>query len=232
MGDVISLMERRAQRRASTPPPSARGPVTLFFDLASPYTYLAAERVDRLFTDVHWVPVIADALHATTTVADSEELAATQLAAERRAAVLRMPLVWPDRTTAPARAAMRVAAHAAQRQRGAAFVLAASRLAFCGGFDVDDPDILAEASAAASLSLGACLRAAGDRRLDGPMEAAGRRLLAQGADRIPILKVGRTLFCGEHRLSEAAAAARGQTSLQQAGRHAPPGAVRHGFTSI
>jgi 2-hydroxychromene-2-carboxylate isomerase len=226
MGDVISLMERRAQRRASTPPPSSvRGPVTLFFDLASPYTYLAAERVDRLFTDVRWVPVIADALHATTTVADSEELAATQLAAERRAAVLRMPLVWPDRTPAPARAAMRVAAHAA-------FVLAASRLAFCGGFDVDDPDILAEASAAASLSLGACLRAAGDRRLDGPMEAAGRRLLAQGADRIPTLKVGRTLFCGEHRLSEAAAAARGQASLQQAGRHTPTGAARHGFTSI
>jgi 2-hydroxychromene-2-carboxylate isomerase len=224
MGDVVSLTGRRARKVVSRPPVPARGPVTFSFDLACPYTYLAAERVDRLFADVRWTPVIADALQTGTTAGDGKQLAAAELAAERRAAVLRMPLVWPDRTPAPARAAMRVAAYAARQDRAAAFVLAAGRLAFCGGFDIDDPDILAEASAAASLSLDECLHAAGDRALDGPMEAAGRALLAQGADRIPALKVGRTLFCGEHRLSEAATVARGQVVLHHAADPVTPSA--------
>jgi 2-hydroxychromene-2-carboxylate isomerase len=224
MGDVVSLRERRARKTASMPSAAVRGPVTFFFDLASPYTYLAAERVDRLFADVHWTPVVAEALHVATTGDDSEQLAAAELAVERRAAVLRMPLVWPDRSPAPARAAMRVAVYAATQDRAAAFVLAAGRLAFCGGFDVDDPDILAEASAASGLPLEGCLHAAGDRALDGAMETAGRRLLAQGADRLPVLKVGRTLFSGEHRLSEAAACARGQVLLHHAVGPASPSA--------
>jgi hypothetical protein len=48
--------------------------------------------------------------------------------------------------------------------------------------------------------------AAGDVRRDGPIEQAGLRLLAAGADRLPVLRVGRMLFCGEERLSEAVAA--------------------------
>lgn len=205
MGDVISLMERRELRAAQTPARSERCPVTCFFDLASPETYLAAERVDRLFSDVNWVPVAFDAAdQATRDGSAPSGRARGEL--ERRAAALRMPLVWPDHTAAPARAAMRVAAHAAHQGRAPAFVLAATRLAFCGGFDLDDPDILAEACAAAGLSLQDCLRAAGDPGQDRPMRAAGRRLRAQGADRIPVVQVGRTLFCGEHRIPEAAAA--------------------------
>ena len=42
-----------------------------------------------------------------------------------------------------------VALGGAEGGRGAGFVLAASRLAFCGGFDLEDPEILAEAAAAA-----------------------------------------------------------------------------------
>ena len=41
---------------------------------------------------------------------------------------------------------MRAAHYASQQGRGAAFVLAAGRLAFCGGFDLDDPELLAEAA--------------------------------------------------------------------------------------
>ena len=108
---------------------------------------------------------------------------------------------------------------AAEHGRAAEFVLAASRLAFCGGYDVDDPEILAEAAAAADLGLDECLRAAGELRRDGPMEQAALRLLAQGADVLPVIVVGRTLFCGEHRLPEAAAAFSGR-------RAAPPPARR------
>jgi 2-hydroxychromene-2-carboxylate isomerase len=128
--------------------------------------------------------------------------------AERRAAELRLPLVWPERYPADVPAAMRAASYAAEHGRGAAFVLAAGRLAFCGGFDLDDPEILFEAAAAAGLGLDDSLRAAGDCGRDGAMEAAGSRLLAAGADRLPALRVGRSLFWGEEKVAEAAAAAR------------------------
>jgi 2-hydroxychromene-2-carboxylate isomerase len=102
---------------------------------------------------------------------------------------------------------MRAAALACEMGRGAAFVLAASRLAFCGGFDLGDPEVLAEAAAAASIPLDLCLNAAGCATRDGEIEDASRRLVAMGADELPVLRVGRTLFSGESRLPEALAAA-------------------------
>jgi 2-hydroxychromene-2-carboxylate isomerase len=213
MGELISLAERRAARAEAHAPP-ARPRVSFFFDLASPWTYLAAERVDRRFAEVRWQPAVGEALPG------ARDVAAQRRAAEERAAELQLPLVWPEQQAA-ARSAMRVAALAADRGRGAEFVLAASRLAFCGGYDVDDPEILAEAAAAADLGLDECLRAAGELRRDGPMERAALRLLAQGADELPVLIVGRTLFCGEHRLPEAAAAF--------SGRRAAPAPARRTF---
>lgn len=203
MGELIALAERRAAR-AEARAPSLRPRVSFFFDLASPWTYLAAERVDRRFADVRWVPAIGEALPG------GRDGAAHREAVEARAGELRLPLVWPESVAIPGRSAMRVAALAVERGRAAEFVLAASRLAFCGGYDVDDPEILAEAAAAAGLGLSDCLHAAGELRRDGPLEQAALRLLSQGADALPVLVVGRALFCGEHRLAEAAAAANGR----------------------
>ncbi len=87
-------------------------------------------------------------------------------------------------------------------------MLAATRLAFCGGFDLDDPEILAEAAAAAGVVLDDTLHAARDLGRDGAIEAAGRALLAAGADRLPALRIGRALYWGEERVGEALAAAR------------------------
>ena len=57
-----------------------------------------------------------------------------------------------------------------------------------------------------------CLRAAGERRRDVAIEAAGRRLLAAGADRLPGLRVGRSLYWGDGQVAAAAAAARIQAA--------------------
>jgi 2-hydroxychromene-2-carboxylate isomerase len=209
LGDVISLHERRSARLAVAEGRPSRMRVTFFFDLASPFTYLAAERVDRLFPGLAWRPALTEALHAGDPLSAGADREAAQAAAEERAKQLHMPLVWPDGFPAGARVAMRVASlAAAEGGRAAPFVLAASRLAFCGGFDLDDPEVLAEAAAAAGLGLPEVLAAAGDRSRDGEMEATALRLLAQGANRLPVLRVGRTLFCGEHRIAEAAAAVR------------------------
>jgi len=203
LGELISLAARRAAR-AGTGTPPVRPRVSFYFDLLSPWTYLAAERVERQFAGVRWRPVVPDVLAPEESDEDARQ------AVELRAAELRMPLVWPETWPSAGRSAMRVASLAAHRGRAAPFVLAASRLAFCGGYDLDDPEALAEAAAVAGLGLEECLKAAGDLRRDGPLERAGLRLLAQGAEELPVFVVGHVLFCGERRLGEAAAMADGR----------------------
>ena len=210
MGEVVRLADRRAKRRPG--PRQRRIRVEFLFDLACPFTYLAAERVERAFDDVTWTPASSTALRAGSLASDDVALAGVRAAAEQRARELRLPLIWPESWPADVPAAMRVAAYAAECGRGAAFVLAAGRLAYCGGFDLDDPEILAEAAGAAGLGLDDCLRAAGERRRDVAIEGGGRRLLAVGADRLPALRVGRSLYWGEGQVAKAAAAARIQAA--------------------
>ena len=207
MGEVIQLHERRARRSAAAAP-RERFRATFYFDLSCPFTYLAAERIERAFDEVVWLPASDGALRRNCLADDDVAAAAVRRAAEERAAELRMPLVWPERYPTEVAAAMRVAALAQESGRGAAFVLAATRLAFCGGFDLDDPELLAEAAAAAGVALDECLAAAGDARRDVPIECAGRALLAAGADRLPALRVGRALHWGERGIAGALTAAR------------------------
>jgi 2-hydroxychromene-2-carboxylate isomerase len=163
---------------------------------------------------VTWRPASSDALRRAALTEDDVTAASVRRAAEERAAALRLPLVWPERFPDQVSAAMRVAAHADEVGRGAGFVLAATRLAFCGGFDLDDPEILAEAAAAAGVVLDDALAAARDSGRDGTIEASGRALLAAGADRLPALRVGRALYWGEERVGEALVAARIARAVQ------------------
>src|SRR3954470_13346040 len=210
MGDLISLTAIRAARPQSDAAEfgrAGRGPrVTFFFDLVSPWTYLAAERAERLFGGARWQPAMGDAILGGIRAPDPRD-EVQRATARRRADELTLPLVGPEDWPASGRGAMRVAALAAEQGRAAPFVLAASRLAFCGGYELDDPEVIAEAAAAAGLALGDALAAAGDIRRDGPMERTALRLLRRGADELPAVTVGRQLFAGEGRLAEAAAAA-------------------------
>jgi 2-hydroxychromene-2-carboxylate isomerase len=212
MGEVIRLEDRRARRR---PDVEGRKAVRaeFFFELASPFTYLAAERVDRAFDEVTWTPACAIKLRCRDLPAGEAEAGEVAGRAEARAAALRLPLEWPERWPAPVPAAMRVAHHAAQAGRGGAFVLAATRLAFAGGFDLEDIDILTEAAAAAGLPLDACLRAAREDRRDGAAEAAARRLLGAGVDRLPALAIDRRVVWGEERVGDAAMTARERAAV-------------------
>lgn len=217
MGELISLDEHRHRAHLAGAPEGARrfARTSFFFDLGAPGTYFAAERVERLFSGVRWVPVSAGAPPV------AEAVDGVVAAAEARAAALGMPLVWPDPFPGDVRPAMRAAALACELGRGGAFVLAAGRLAFCGGFALADPEVLAEAAAAAGVPLDACLAAAGDPLRDVQLKEAGRRLIDYGARELPVLRVGRVLFDGEARLPEALAAV-------TAGA---PGAARHPATA-
>jgi len=196
MGELIVLAERLADR--SRPGRGGSRPA-FFYDLACPFSYLAAERVERLLGDVEWIPAGGLGPGAE----GLEPWVAER--AEQRAAELRLPLVWPDRFPSDAPGARRIAARAAEIGSDSRFALAALRLAFCGGFDLDDPEVLAEAAAAAGLTLEECLAAAGDPALDEVLNATTRGLIAQGVRQLPAVRVGHRFFDGERRLPEVSA---------------------------
>lgn len=211
MGELIVLADRRAEALRSGSGPATYAPPTsqaatserpaFFFDLACPFSYLVAERVERILGEVDWVPV------ARTSLPGAASVRAPKLRqrAERRAAELRLPLVWPDCAPEGTKSALRAAAYAADVGAGPFFALAATRLAFCGGFDLEDPEILAEAAAAAGIPLDDCLAAAVDPSWDDDLRAVGYGLASRGITELPAIRVDHRLLQGERGLAEAAA---------------------------
>lgn len=189
MGELIHMLERRAVRRRSSPGDRP----AFFFDAGCPLSYLAAEHVERRFGDVEWVPVSSAAVRGELT---GSEIDALRAHAEEQAAALRLPLVWPDHFGAETPCVLRAASFAAELDAGARFGLAAARLAFCGGFDLDDPETLAEAAAAAAIPLGRCLDAAGDVNRDLALETTAAGLRARGVRELPVLRAGERWFAG------------------------------------
>jgi 2-hydroxychromene-2-carboxylate isomerase len=198
MGEVIELKDQLADR--SRPRRSSR--VAFFYDLACPFSYLVAERVERVLGEVDWFPAPAMGLDEAVWT----RLDATRAVAEREAEAVRLPLIWPDGFPVDTRPALRAAAYAAENGRGAGFALAAARLAFCGGFDLDDPEILRVAAGAAGLSLEGTLMAARDASRDGALWATARGLRSRGVRRLPAVRVGRRWFEGERLLDAVALA--------------------------
>ena len=204
MGDLITLANHHTQHPTQPHPPRHTTPPAFYYDLGCPYSYLALERVDRLLPGVLWRPTLAENLHATDPWTD----AAARATAERRAQELGLPLIWPAKNARSPRPAMRVALYAVERGPGAQFAIAAARLAFCGGYDLNDPAIIAEAAAGANLDPDHALRAAHNEQLDQTLEENGRILLAAAATRLPAFALNDHLHCGETNIAMAAAALR------------------------
>src|SRR5258708_18324384 len=144
MGELIVLSERMADRSR----PATDGRAAFFFELGCPLSYLAAEQVERSLGDVEWIPTArldGEPGRGVREVVDVLDVA------ERYATELRLPLVVPERFGADLIGAWRAAAFASEQGAGALFAVAASRLAFCGGYDLDETRVLAEAAAAAGL---------------------------------------------------------------------------------
>ena len=198
MGELLHFPVERTlgPQRASASTPA------FFFDVTSPSCYLVAERVERTLGEVDWVAVDGHALGAAA-VPRGRELTRLRHEAEARADALRLPLVWPDRFPMQAPCALRAAAFACELGAGPAFALAATRLAFCGGFDLEDPEVIAEAAAAASVPLGACLEAAGERWRDDELRQTARSLADVGIRELPAFAIGAHWLQGETGLSEA-----------------------------
>jgi 2-hydroxychromene-2-carboxylate isomerase len=218
MGQLIYLNERRNERARSH---AVTRPL-FFFDVSCPLSYLTAERIERKLGEVEWIPVDGASLRSpgagVQAPADSrhaDDTTGLRTRADLCARALRLPLVWPDRFPGAARCAQRASAFACEIGAGAAFALAASRLAFCGGFDLEDPETLAEAAAAAGVPLEECLSAAGEAWRDEELEDNADLLRTHGISELPAIRIGDEWFEGETGLLAAGALITGPVRAQR-----------------
>ncbi len=204
MGDLIHLPERR-QRRSTGSAPALTS--AYYVDLGDPFSYLVGERVERILGHADWRPAPARRGDGGRAHPVSRLIVprATRAEAERAAAILRLPLSWPEDYGADCRGLHRAAAYAHQHGAGGPFALAALRLGFGGGFNLSDPLTVAEAAGAARVPVNACLDAAGDPRFDRRLDANHRELVDAGVLRRPAIRVGEHWFQGSQAVIEAAA---------------------------
>ena len=182
-----------------------------FYDLGSPYSYLAAERINDLLPVVPvWQPILLGGIWQVTggsswatTPRREEGMAEVEARAARYGLQpLRWPAGWPNDTLA----AMRAAVFAAKAGRAVAFSLAAFRQAFAGGRDLSQIDNVLIAAAACELHPNALLRGIESRAVKDGLRRATEAALALGVTGVPTVAAGDRLFYGDDRLEEAAAA--------------------------
>ena len=191
--------------------------VCFYFDLGSPYAYLSAERISRLFADAalpqpEWKPVLLGALFARFdrgSWAETGEREAGMRNVERRAqAQALQPFRWPDPWPGDTLHAMRVATYAKSIGRTVSFALAAFRQAFAGGRDLSVPDNVAIAAAACELHPNAIAKAAASESVKRKLREETDRAGDRGVFGVPSVAVGEEVYWGDDRLEDAVAAAR------------------------
>ena len=193
--------------------------VVFYFDLGSPYAYLAAERISGLFAEAglaqpEWQPVLLGGLFKrfdrdSWAARGDESLRSDGMAEiERRASSYGLPpVVWPEPWPGDMLFAMRAAIFAKQAGRTVSYALAAFRQAFAGGRDLSEPDNVLIAAAACELhpravTAGVKTRAVKQALIDATEDAGDR-----GVQGVPAVRVGDQLFWGDDRLEEAVEAA-------------------------
>jgi 2-hydroxychromene-2-carboxylate isomerase len=187
-----------------------------FYDLGSPYAYLAAERVNGLFAEAgaevpEWQPILLGGLFkrfGRDSWANGPDRDDGLREVERRASAYGMPPIsWPDPFPGNTLIAMRVATYAKQLGRAVSFSLAAFRQAFAAGRDLTDPDSVLYAAAACELHPNAVLAALEQDAVKRELREATERAGDLGVQGVPTLVVGDTVFWGDDRLEEAVEAA-------------------------
>jgi 2-hydroxychromene-2-carboxylate isomerase len=198
-----STRPARPPEPTGSPRPSGRenAGIDFFFDLGSPYAYLAAERLERSHADVTWRPVLLGAIFAarghgswSQTAARDERVAEIEARAERYGLP---PLAWPPGWPPNTLAAMRAATWTASP----AFALACFRRAFAGGEDLGDLAVLE--AAAAECGLEGLRDAVADPRVKQRLKDATDEAWATGVTGVPAFRVGAEVFYGDDRLDEA-----------------------------
>jgi 2-hydroxychromene-2-carboxylate isomerase len=187
-----------------------------FYDLGSPYAYLAAERVNALFAETYgespeWQPILLGGLFkrfGRDSWANGPGREGGMSEVQRRASAYGLPPIhWPEPYPGNTLVAMRAATYAKEIGRAVAFSLAAFRQAFAAGRDLTEPDNVLLAAAAAEMHPRAVSSSIERDSVKQSLREATDRAGDLGVRGVPSVLVSEQVFWGDDRLDEAAAAA-------------------------
>lgn len=189
------------------------GAAVFYFDLASPYAYLASGRVDELLgPETIWCPILVGALHKRyrrVSWGATPELRATGVSEiEARASEYGLsPIAWPVPYPANSLAAMRAATWAAQQGQAQvrAFVQTAFAIAFAEGVDLTPRSAVLDAAERAGLNARELEAALDDPVLKQALRTITDEAIAAGVYGVPTFDAAGLLWWGDHQLAAAAA---------------------------
>ncbi|HSI79840.1 MAG TPA: DsbA family protein [Solirubrobacterales bacterium] len=203
------------------------GRAVFFYDLGSPYAYLAAERVNGLFGAAgleppEWQPILLGGLFkrfGRESWGSGPRGAAGIRECERRAAERGLPpFRWPDPWPGDMLDAMRAATFAKEIGRAVSFSLAAFRQAFAAGRDLSVRDNVLLAGAAAEIHPRALAAAIGRESVKARLRAATERAGDLGVRGVPAVVAGDRVFWGDDQLEDARDADLERAGLERGAR--------------
>jgi 2-hydroxychromene-2-carboxylate isomerase len=199
---------------------------TFYFDLGSPYAYLAAERISGTLPEVFpgsapevfpesvvWQPVSLGALfklngRSSWSLGDPDRREAGIAEVEGRARLYGLPPVrWPDPWPSNYLYAMRATTFAFQAGVGREFALRAFRHAFQDGHDLGLEEDVLNVAEQVSLDPATVADATGEPQVKLALREATDDAHRLGVFGVPTISVDGELFWGEDRLDVAAAVA-------------------------
>ena len=195
--------------------PNAADQPIFYYDLGSPYAWLAAERIHQVLPQTPiWQPILLGGIWQQTgggSWARTDKRDEGMREVERRANEYGLlPVKWPADWPTNTLKAMRAAVFAQQTGRAVAFSLAAFRQAFAAGKDLQDIDNVLIAAAACELHPNAVLKGIELQSTKDRLREATHEAYERGVRGVPSVLVDDHVFWGDDRLEEAADALRGK----------------------
>jgi 2-hydroxychromene-2-carboxylate isomerase len=183
-----------------------------YFDLGSPYAYLAAERLpDLLPESVQWQPILLGGLFKLTgrsswALGDPERRAAGMAIVEARARAYGLPAMrWPDPWPGDYLFAMRATTYAFRAGLGHEFTIRAFRAAFQHGVDLAIPANVLQVGSEVGIDAEKLTAGSSEPVVKQALREATDAAFALGVIGVPTLAIGKETFWGEDRLDDAAA---------------------------
>ena len=183
-----------------------------YYDLSSPYSWLAAERMREAIPDADWRPIFIGGLfklngRSSWLFGDDREPRMREI--EERAERYGLPRVrWPAGLPSSILDLARAATVAKRDGREVDFALAAFRTAFVDGRDASEPRRLESLAAETGLDARDLLDSIGRQDIKDRLRETTEEAHAAGAPGVPTVVVGGEAFWGDDRLDDAAAAAK------------------------
>lgn len=186
--------------------------VTFYFDLGSPFAYLAAERIATLIPEpIEWKPVLLGGLfkladRSSWSLGNHERRQAGMAEIERRAQCYGLPpLRWPDPWPTDYLTAMRAATHAFTIGKEREFTLQAFRNAFRHGRDLSIAENVLQAGERVGIDRDRLMTATSDPLIKEALRRGTQAAFQRGVFGVPTLTIDDELFWGDDRLEDAAA---------------------------